>query len=134
MTEPEQVLVDSNVVIDIIQNDPDWMNWSLSRLAEYPQILVNPIIYAELCYQKTSAEELDGLLETLGLDFAELPRQALFLASQAFRSYRQHGGTKTSPLPDFFIGAHAVSLGAPILTRDVTRYRTYFPTVELICP
>lgn len=85
-------------------------------------------------HQKTSADELDQLLVMLDVEFAELPREALFMASQAFRTYRQRGGSKTSPLPDFFIGAHAATLGIPILTRDVARYQSYFPSVPLISP
>ena len=134
MIEAPPVLVDSNVIIDIIQNDPNWMVWSLKHLASHERTMVNPIIYAELCYQKTSADELNQLLVALDVEFMELPREALFLASQAFRTYRQRGGVKTSPLPDFFIGAHAGTLGIPILTRDVARYQTYFPTVSLISP
>ena len=134
MTNRDDCLVDSNIIIDIVQRDPTWMEWSLNTLLNYEAAKVNPIIYAEICYQKTSADEADQLLNDLGLGFEELPKEALYLAAQAFRIYRSRGGTKTSPLPDFFIGAHAAALGIPILTRDVTRYRTYFPSVELICP
>ena len=134
MTESPFVLVDSNVIIDIVQSDPDWQAWSVATLASHAHTLINPIIYAELCYQNTSVQELDQLLETLNLIFTEIPRDALFLASQAFRSYRMRGGLKTSPLPDFFIGAHAAALGISVITRDVARYRTYFPTVHLISP
>lgn len=134
MTEPPFVLVDSNVIIDIIRKDPEWVEWSLNALSQYEKVSVNPIIYTELCYQKTSVEEADQLLEALSLGYDELPREALFLASQAFREYRIRGGKKTAPLADFFIGAHAAALDVPILTRDVDRYRSYFPTVSLICP
>jgi predicted nucleic acid-binding protein len=134
MNDPPLVLVDSNVIIDIIQSDPDWLAWSVANLASHEHTMINPIIYSELCYQKTSVQELDQLMETLDLEFEELPREALFLAAQAFRSYRKRGGSKTSPLPDFFIGAHAATLGIPILTRDVARYKTYYPTVHLISP
>ena len=134
MIESDYVLIDSNIIIDIVQRDPKWMEWSLDVLIEHEAAKVNPIIYAEICYQKTSVDEADQILESLELGFEELPREALYLASQAYRHYRNLGGTKTAPLPDFFIGAHAASKDVPIITRDVARYRTYFPSVELICP
>lgn len=95
---------------------------------------MNPIIFAELCYQRTSSDEVNELLEELSVGYEELPRSALYLASQAYCLYCRLGGTKSAPLPDFFIGAHAVASGVPIVTRDVKRYQTYFPTVKLICP
>ena len=122
------------ILVDIFQNDRTWASWSLEQLARFSHTTINPIIYAELCYQKTSSDDLDKVLEQLDIQFSEIPRDALYLASQAFREYRQRGGLKTSPLPDFFIGAHATSLGIPILTRDTPRYLTYFPKVDLICP
>lgn len=134
MTESGYVLVDSNIIIDIVQRDPKWLEWSRDVLIEHSAAKVNPIIYAEICYQKTSVEEADQILQTLELDFEDLPREALYLASQAYRLYRELGGTKTAPLPDFFIGAHAAAKNVPIITRDVSRYQTYFPTVKLICP
>jgi len=134
MIESSVILIDSNVIIDILQNDRTWANWSLDQLACYNHPAVNPIIYAELCYQNTSAHELDQILTQLDIEYSEIPRDALYLASQAFRLYRERGGLKTTPLPDFFIGAHATVLGIPILTRDTARYQTYFPKVELIAP
>jgi predicted nucleic acid-binding protein len=134
MDESSVILVDSNVLIDIFQNDRTWATWSLDQLARYNNTVINPIIYAELCYQNTSSDELDQILAQLDIKYSEISRDALYLASQAFRLYRQRGGLKTSPLPDFFIGAHATSLGISILTRDTDRYRTYFPRVELIHP
>ncbi len=134
MIESDYVLVDSNIIIDIVQRDPKWVVWSLNALVEHEAARVNPIIYAEICYQKTSVDETDQILESLDLGFEELPREALYLASQAYRHYRKLGGTKTAPLPDFFIGAHAAAKNIPIITRDVARYRTHYPTVELICP
>lgn len=134
MIDPEFVLVDSNIIIDIITLDSTWAEWSGATLEQYPEVKVNPIIYAELCYQLASSDELDQLLATLGIGYSELSKEALFLASQAYRAYRQRGGNKTSPLPDFFIGAHAAVLGIPIISRDTNRYQTYFPTVELIRP
>jgi predicted nucleic acid-binding protein len=134
MSEPSFVLVDSNVIIDIAQHDKQWLEWSFDTVSRYAAASVNPIIYAELCYPFTTSDEVDHLLASLMFDYRELPREALYLAAQAFRLYRKAGGTKTSPLADFFIGAHAATLGVPIITRDVSRYHTYFPTVTLICP
>lgn len=127
-------MVDSNIIFDIVNEDARWAEWSVEALSQCQQAMVNPIIYAELCYQETSCDEVDVLLGALDLSFRELPREALYLASQAFRIYRSRGGGKSAPLPDFFIGAHAAALGIPILTRDVARYRTYFLSVPLICP
>lgn len=134
MTDAAFVLVDSNIIIDIVRDDPVWVDWSVDTLSQFEDARINPIIYAELCYQQTSPEEVDKMLETIELGYSELPREALFLASQAFRKYRDTGGTKTSPLADFFIGAHAAALGIPLITRDPTRYRNYFPMITLITP
>lgn len=135
MTESNAILVDTNVILDLTETDAHWADWSQNQMNLYVRrLVINPIIYAELCYEAGRVEDVDAVLITLGLNFEELPRLAPFLASQAFKLYRQRSGTKTSPLPDFFIGAHAAALGIPILTRDVLRYRTYYPTVELICP
>ncbi len=134
MSEVARVLVDSNVIIDVIQDDPEWAAWSMEALAAVEKPLINPMIFAELCYQRTSAEEVEELMAVIGLGYAEMPREALFLASQAFRKYRQRGGTKTAPLADFFIGAHAEVEGLDLLTRDRARYETYFPAVKLIRP
>jgi predicted nucleic acid-binding protein len=134
MTDAAFVLVDSNIIIDIVRDDPVWVDWSVDTLSQFEDARINPIIYAELCYQQTSPEEVDKMLETIELGYSELPREALFLASQAFRKYREIGGTKTSPLADFFIGAHAAALGIPLITRDPTRYRNYFPMITLITP
>ncbi len=134
MTDSPTALVDSNVIMDIVQRDALWAEWSATALSGIKTPKVNPIIFAELCYLQTSPKEVDDLLVALSLDYEELPRESLYLASQAFRMYRHRGGAKTSPLPDFFIGAHAAALGVPILTRDAQRYRSYFPTVPLICP
>jgi len=134
MTDSAFVLVDSNIIIDIVRRDPVWADWSVDTLSQFKNARINPIVYAELCYQQTSPDEVDKLLEALELEYSELPSEALFLASQAFRKYREAGGAKTSPLPDFFIGAHAAALGVPLLTRDPTRYKNYFPMIQLITP
>lgn len=135
MTKSALILVDTNVLLDVTELDEHWADWSQEQMnRSVGRMLVNPIIYAELCYEAGDPMDVDAILLTLGVDFRELPRSALFLAAQAFRLYRERGGNKTAPLPDFFIGAHAVALNIPILTRDVGRYQTYFPSVELICP
>ncbi len=130
------VLVDSNIVLDVATDDPVWADWSdqaITRL-QTGGLIVNPIIYAELCTGASSPGEVDELLESMQLGIQEMPREGLYLAAKAFLQYRRKGGNKTSTLPDFFIGGHAEALAIPILTRDTTRYQTYFPKVELICP
>ncbi len=133
MTEAS-TLVDSNVIIDIIGQDPIWMPWSVEALNSCESPWINPLVFAELCYVKNSPDEVDDLLARLAMGYREIPKDALFLAAQAYRIYRQRGGIKSAPLSDFFVGAHAAVLGVPILTRDATRYQTYFPGVPLIAP
>lgn len=130
------VLVDSNVILDMVNRDAIWLDWSRAALEQHADggLLVNAMVYSELCSSANACEEVDDLLHTMGLEVADIPRRALFLASKAHLAYRRQGGTKTAPLPDFFIGAHAETLGIPLLTRDQGRYRTYFPHVALICP
>ncbi len=130
------VIVDSNIVLDVVTEDLVWADWSDAAITLYQAdgLLINPIVYAELCAGAASPREVDALMDSLKLEFQEIPRHGLYLAAQAFLKYRRQGGTKTSPLPDFFIGGHAEASGLPILTRDTTRYETYFPDVELICP
>ena len=134
-TSPVAVLVDTSVIADVIYKDPVWAPWAADQLTAYAGASrINPIIYSELCYHAIGIGEVDQLVLNFGFQFDELPKEALFLASQAYRTYKQRGGTKTAPLPDFFIGAHAQALGIPILTRDAGRYSSYFPGVQLICP
>lgn len=131
------ILVDSNVIFDLLDNDPQWCAWSgsqLQRLVQLDQMSVNAIVYAEISPRYRSQAKVDELLRELHLDFAEIPRSAAFLAGKAHFLYRQRGGARTSALPDFFVGAHATVLGCSILTRDTRRYATYFPTVPLIAP
>jgi len=131
------VLVDTNVVVDVWQDDAEWSGWSVAQLRAQSQVhelAINPIIYAELSLNYESIETLDARVAALELALLDLPRAALFLAAKAFRHYRRSGGSKTGALPDFFIGAHAAVLGCAILTRDATRYRSYFPTVKLLTP
>jgi predicted nucleic acid-binding protein len=131
------LLVDTNILIDVWQDDPEWADWSVAQLraqSQLHELAVNPIIYAELSLNYDSIETLDEQAEDLELRFLEVPRPALFLAGKAFLKYRRAGGRRTNVLADFFIGAHAAVLGCSILTRDPTRYRSYFPTVELVTP
>lgn len=129
------ILIDTNVLSDIIYADPVWEPWAEVQITKYfGDLLINPIIYAELACRAQSLGELESVLAPFELGFVELPKEALFIAAHAFLEYRKRGGAKTSPLPDFFIGAHAVAMGIPLLTRDAARYRTYFPQLELITP
>lgn len=131
------ILVDSNVILDIFTEDPHWFDWSsnkLQELADYEQLAINPIIYAEVSIGFTKIEELEEALPTSYFMRLHLPSEAAFLAGKCFLKYRKNRGHKTSTLPDFFIGAHAAVSKLSLLTRDVNRYKTYFPTVNLICP
>jgi predicted nucleic acid-binding protein len=131
------VLVDTNVIIDVWQRQPEWWTWSVAQLRAQSlihELTINPVIYAEISLTFETIETLDRELGTLQLSLHELPRAALFLAGRAFRDYRRAGGTRSGVLSDFFIGAHAAVLGCAILTRDPARYRRYFPTVELLAP
>lgn len=130
-------LVDTNVLLDVLSGDSRWLAWSIDALeasAGAGRLLINEVIYAELAVRMLSEAELDRQIERLGVSFEPSPRRALFLAGQTFRRYRSAGGTRTGVLSDLFIGAHAQVLGCPVLTRDVRRYRTYFPAVDLISP
>lgn len=131
------VLVDTNVLVDVLQDDPQWANWSIGQLraqASIHQLTINPIIYAEISLSFSTLEGLDSAVSTLALELREIPRPALFLAAKAYVQYRRRGGSKLQVLPDFFIGAHAAVEGWPLLTRDASRFRTYFPTLEVIAP
>ena len=131
------VLVDANVILDLFLDDPRWAGWSESALAEYgghAALYINSIIYAEVSVGFEKIEELESALHQGGFQLLEIPKEALFLAGKAYLRYRRGAGTKKSPLPDFFIGAQAAVLGLGLITRDVSRYRTYFPAVRLIHP
>jgi hypothetical protein len=132
------VIVDTNILVDVLQNDPDWADWSIGRmreLAKIHELAINPIIYAELSLSFDAVEDLDGAVADLELKFLELTRPALFLAGKAFLEYcKRRTGARTNVLPDFFIGAQAALLGCSILTRDTQRYANYFPTVDLVAP
>ena len=130
-------LVDSNVILDIVTEDEEWIDWSadaLERTAESGRLVINPIIYAEVAIRFTTIEELDDVVPDDYFTREGLPWAAAFLAGQAFLRYRRRGGTRVHPLPDFYIGAHAAIMGYTLLTRDARRYRTYFPKLRLVSP
>jgi len=131
------VLVDSNVLLDVATDDPNWGTWSsatLARTADEAVLVINALVYAEVSIGFAAIEALEDALPTELFRREDLPYEAAFLAGKAFLSYRRRGGTKRSPLPDFYIGAHAAVSGYRLLTRDATRYRTYFPKLRLIAP
>jgi len=130
-------LVDTNVLLDVVTDDPNWADWSIEQLeaaALRGPLLINDVVYAELAVRYERIERLEAFLAAAGLDMAALPRSALFLAGKVFQKYRKAGGSRAGVLPDFFIGAHAAVDQLDLLTRDTARYRTYFPTVKLITP
>lgn len=131
------LLVDTTVLVDVLQDDPQWAAWSIDALrsqARVHELVINPIVYAEVSLSFTTIEALDRALKTLQLAVKEMPRPPLFLAGKAFAQYRRRGGSKAQVLPDFFIGAHAAVEGWPLLTRDASRFRTYFPSLEVVAP
>jgi predicted nucleic acid-binding protein len=131
------LLVDTNVLIDLVDEEKHWYDWSagqLRHLSTVHELLVNSVIYAELAPAFASPHSLDSRIQDLELSFQEIPRAALFVAGVAHRHYRQAGGPRESILSDFFIGAHAMVLGCGIITRDARRYRKYFPLVPLVTP
>lgn len=131
------LLVDTNVILDVIENDPEWAAWSQAQLDAASlkfMLIINPVIYAELSIAYQRIEELESMIRRAGFRLDPIPREALFLAGRVFLKYRRQRGTKSGVLPDFFIGAHAAVCGIPLLTRDVRRYPTYFPSLKLIAP
>ena len=130
-------LVDSNVLIDYLDPDSEWTDWSaamLSAAADHGAVAINSIIYAEVSAAYSTIEGVEDALPREYFVRATLPWEAAFLAGRSFREYRRRGGTKRSPLPDFYIGAHAAVTGMTLLTRDARRYRTYFPKLKIIAP
>jgi predicted nucleic acid-binding protein len=130
-------LVDTNVLLDLVTDDPKWADWSVAQLEAASlngPLSINDAVFAELAVRYDRIEDLDVFLDEAGLEIAPMPRAALFLAGKVFTQYRKSGGSRTGVLPDFFIAAHAAVNGLPLLTRDVRRYRTYFPTLKLITP
>jgi predicted nucleic acid-binding protein len=131
------VLVDANVLLDIMTEDEQWFAWSsqaIEHAADRYRLVINPLIYAEISTRYSRIEELEVALPKALFDREAIPYEAAFLAGKSFVAYRRRGGAKRSPLPDFFIGAHAAVAGYRLLTRDIRRYRTYFPTLPLIAP
>jgi hypothetical protein len=131
------ILVDTNVLLDILTDDPQWAEWSIRALRDHMAkgaLAINDIVYAELAGHARSAQDLDEDIAPFRLTLERTPKTALFLAGQSFTRYRRSGGIRTGVLADFLIGAHAQVTGLPLLTRDVGRYRSYFPKVTLIAP
>jgi predicted nucleic acid-binding protein len=131
------ILVDSNIIIDVLTQDPVWQAWSgsaLSAAADRDDVAINPIIYAEIAAGFSTINELDRNLGVDAFRRLPLPYEAGFIAGRAFVEYRRRGGVRTSPLPDFYLGAHAAVSGFSLLTRDARRYAGYFPKVQLISP
>jgi predicted nucleic acid-binding protein len=131
------ILVDSCVVIDVLENDRKWADWSQAQLETWSArgpLLINAVIYAELAAYAKSKESLEAEIATAGLLMREMQRDALFLAGRAHAAYRSRGGLRTGVLADFMVGAHAAVAGCPLLTRDRRRYAAYFPTLPIITP
>lgn len=130
-------LIDTNVLLDLVTDDPEWADWSVGQLdaaALNGPLVINDIVYAELSVRFPTIEALDALLEETGIALLAMPRTALFLAGKAFQRYRAAGGLRTGVLPVFFIGAHAAVTGMTLLSRDAQRYRSYFPKIDLVTP
>ncbi|RMH20754.1 MAG: type II toxin-antitoxin system VapC family toxin [Acidobacteria bacterium] len=131
------VLVDSNVVLDVVTEDPEWAAWSsaaLARCADDAELVINPIVYAEVSIGFARIEELEAALPAAWFRREDLPWEAAFLAGKCFLRYRRRQGTRRSPLPDVYIGAHAAIRGYRLLTRDAARFATYFPALEILAP
>jgi hypothetical protein len=130
-------LVDSNVLLDVITEDQEWLDWSaaaLARAADTSPLAINPIVYAEVAARFARIEDLEEALPANYYERRPLPWEAAFLAGQCFVTYRRRGGARRSPLPEFYIGAHAAIEGLTLLTRDPKRYRTYFPSLRILAP
>ncbi len=137
MVNDRITLVDTNIIVDLLTDDPRWADWSedaLSQAMDEGPVVINPIIYAEIASGFDRVEQLDTAVPAEVFIRQPLPYEAGFLAGKAFREYRRRGGTRRSPLPDFYIGAHAAVAGHRLLTRDAARYRTYFPRLDVWAP
>ncbi len=131
------VLVDSNIVLDVFLNDPKWADWSELKLDEYDQLgilYINSIVYSEISIGFDRIEDLESAIARAGFQMLEITKEALFLAGKAYHKYKKRKGTKRTPLPDFFIGAQAAVQNLDLITRDISKYQSYFPTVKLITP
>ena len=132
-----KVLVDSNIILDLFLDDPKWAEWSettLENRARHSILCINPIIYTEISIGFKRIEDLEKAVSKACFQILEIPKEALFLAGKVFLTYRKRGGAKMNPLPDFYIGAQAAVLNLDLITRDVSRYRSYFPSVNLFSP
>ena len=132
-----KMLIDTNVIVDLLKADPEWMPWSASQLAlarAQQELCINIVVYAELCSHRQTQNQIDGFLQDMDIQIPAINTTAALAAAQAFLQYRQRGSGKTGVLPDFFIGAQAQAEGWTLLTRDAGRYRTYFPDIKLVCP
>lgn len=133
----QKILVDSNILLDIFNEDSEWCKWSSQKLIEcidHAKIIINPIVFAEISITFDSLGTLEKTLRAADVNWSDLPPEACFYAGKAFKKYRKNGGNKLLPLPDFFIGAHAEVEDIPLLTRDTKSYQTYFPNLQLIAP
>lgn|SRR3989338_5462371 len=131
------IIVDSNVILDILTEDKQWYRWSseqLMKLSEDNELIINQVIYSEISIRFSSIEDLDEVIAEAGLKCENLPWEASFLAGKCFMLYKNNEGSKRSPLPDFYIGAHAAITKRTLLTRDTKRYKTYFNNLEIISP
>jgi predicted nucleic acid-binding protein len=131
------ILVDTNVLLDIATNDANWADWSIKQLDAATvrgPVVINAVVYSEFSVGYDRIEDVERLLKDVDIGWADVPREALFLAGKAFQQHRRQGGSRTGVLPDFFIGAHAAVSGMTLLTRDPARYRSYFPKLGLISP
>ncbi len=132
-----EVLIDSNIILDIFEDDPVWYEWSVNILNEYSQnytLCINAVIYTEISIGFKKIEELEKAISTCNFQYKSIPKEAFFLAGKVFLKYRKQKGNKIRPLPDFFIGAHAAVAGIDLITRDIKRIKHYFPTVNIISP
>ncbi|MDP2863892.1 MAG: type II toxin-antitoxin system VapC family toxin [Desulfobacterales bacterium] len=131
------VLVDSNIILDVFQDDSVWADWSETTLEKYCQqttLYINSMIYSEISIGFVLIEDLESAIAKAGFRMLEIPKEALFLAGKVYLKYKKMKGIKRTPLPDFYIGAQAAVLQLDLITRDVSRYRSYFPSVKLISP
>lgn len=131
------VFIDSNILLDVLTEDPKWFDWSsaaLAAAADRNRLVINAVVYAEVSVRFSRIEDLEAALPPQLIEREAIPFEAAFLAGKCFQTYRRRGGARTSPLPDFFIGAHAAVAGYDLMTRDVGRYETYFPSLGLIGP
>ncbi len=131
------IFIDSCVLLDLFTDDPNWAEWSENVLEKYSQtntLYINSIVYTEISIGFKKIEEVETAITELEIKVLEMPREALFLTGKVFLQYRKNHGTKTSPLPDFFIGAHTAVSKFDLITRDTSKYKTYFPQVKLIHP